>query len=365
MQSRGEEMKAAWKIGGVEGCRRLLERKRHEWKSIPLNVAVIGNSGVGKSSFINAIRGLTADDEGAAHTDVIEATMEIRGYRYPDNPMLMLWDIPGVGTNVYHRQTYLFDIGVDRFDFFLLITADRFTENDTWLGNEFHKRNKTYYFVRTKIGNDISDHKKAHPRTHDEEAVKGRIRRHIAGYLRKISHGDVHIFLIDNFKCQKFDFEELKKKIMKDFPELKRTALIRALHFTSEEMIQLKVAELRFRMWMSAALSGVAGAVPNPGASLAIDCTIIAHEAKSYFEQLGLDSESNILPIIIDCLPFLAAMTPEEGVKYYFQTGVIGPFIGIPSSVWLTKSALNLILGKFEKLAIEVMVRAADRLERR
>jgi len=45
-----------FKTGGAEGCRRLLEIKQEEWKNIPLNVAVIGNSGVGKSSFINAIR---------------------------------------------------------------------------------------------------------------------------------------------------------------------------------------------------------------------------------------------------------------------------------------------------------------------
>ena len=45
-----------FKSAGVEGCRRFLEGKQEEWKNIPLNVAVIGNSGVGKSSFINAIR---------------------------------------------------------------------------------------------------------------------------------------------------------------------------------------------------------------------------------------------------------------------------------------------------------------------
>lgn len=51
-----EELRSAFKSGGVEECRSLLERKRDEWKNVPLNVAVIGNSGVGKSSFINAIR---------------------------------------------------------------------------------------------------------------------------------------------------------------------------------------------------------------------------------------------------------------------------------------------------------------------
>jgi len=51
-----EACQKEFKCGGVEGCRRFLEGKQEEWKKIPLNVAVIGNSGVGKSSFINAIR---------------------------------------------------------------------------------------------------------------------------------------------------------------------------------------------------------------------------------------------------------------------------------------------------------------------
>jgi len=51
-----EELIEAFKSGSVEAGRTLLERKRDEWKQIPLNMAVIGRSGVGKSSFINAIR---------------------------------------------------------------------------------------------------------------------------------------------------------------------------------------------------------------------------------------------------------------------------------------------------------------------
>jgi len=60
-----EELKNAFKSGGVEGCRIMLERKRDAWRNVPLNVAVTGNSGVGKSSFINAIRRLDGDDDGA------------------------------------------------------------------------------------------------------------------------------------------------------------------------------------------------------------------------------------------------------------------------------------------------------------
>ena len=51
-----EECQREFETNGVGGCQRLLEAKLEAWKEIPLNVAVIGNSGVGKSSFINAIR---------------------------------------------------------------------------------------------------------------------------------------------------------------------------------------------------------------------------------------------------------------------------------------------------------------------
>ena len=116
-QSDLEELKKAFEFGGVEGCRSMLERKRDEWKTIPLNVAVIGNSGVGKSSFINAIRGLTADDEEGAAVGSTEITAEIRSYPHPNNTMLKFWDLPGVGTDCFPRSTYLADIEVDKYDF--------------------------------------------------------------------------------------------------------------------------------------------------------------------------------------------------------------------------------------------------------
>jgi len=142
-----DDLKSVHQLGGVEACRSLLERKREEWNNLPLNMAVIGNTGVGKSTFINAIRRLTAEDEGAADADVTETTVDIRSYSHPNNPLLKFWDLPGVGTHEFRKNTYLAKIEVDRYDFFLLVTATRFTENDTWLGSELSKREKKYYFV--------------------------------------------------------------------------------------------------------------------------------------------------------------------------------------------------------------------------
>ena len=287
-----KELKNAFDSGGVEECIGLLERKRDEWKHILLNVAVTGNSGVGKSSFINAIRRLTAEDEGAAPVGVKETTLDIQSYSHPCNPFLQFWDLPGVGTNCYPRETYLTDIDVDRYDFFLLITAGRFTENDTWLGKELHKRNKKYFFVRTKIGIDISNNKKSHPKTHNEDAVVTEIRESTKEHLSADECPDVPVFLIDSYKLQKFEFDQLEHSLIEEFPNLKRSALVLSLQATGKEMIQLKVAELRSKMWQLAGLSAAVAAIPIPGVSVAFDLGIVAKQSDFYCTQLGLDETS-------------------------------------------------------------------------
>jgi len=71
------------------------------------------------------------------------------------------------------------------------------------------------------------------------------------------------VFLIDSYKLQKFDFDLLERRLNEDFPKLKRAALVLSLQATSREMISLKVAELRSRMWKQAALSAAVAATPN------------------------------------------------------------------------------------------------------
>jgi len=64
------------------------------------------------------------------------------------------------------------------------MSASRFTDNDTWLGDEIAKIRRNYFYVRTKVGADISSDRKAHPRTHDQDAVIGEIRQNVAAHLK-------------------------------------------------------------------------------------------------------------------------------------------------------------------------------------
>jgi len=385
--AEAEELKEALKSGGVEAGRALLGRKRDEWKQIPLNVAVIGRSGVGKSSFINAIRRLTADDEGAAPVGVKETTVDVHhSYPHPSNPLLKFCDLPGVGTGRFPKEKYLSVIEVDHFDFFLLITADRFTEDDTWLGREFDKRNKKYFFVRTKVGADIANNKKAHPKTHKEDDVLRVIRESTQEHLKENGCENVPVFLIDSYKLNKFDFDLLECRLVEYFPIFKKAALVLSLQATSKKIISLKVTELRSRMWKRALLSAAVGLIPLPYVGMKMDIDIVAAETEFYFTQLGLDEmplkrhaeltqtdyESlkaivvstfgsfEIRAIVDRCVKDFAivAISRAEEIKSYIP--LIGALIAAPLSYEGTYRTLELILDKMERVALEVVECAAE-----
>ena len=82
---------------GLDGIEDFFKAKLERWKDVEINISVTGISGVGKSSFINAIRGLKDDDEGAAKTGVIETTRAAAVYSHPTNEKIKFWDLPGIG----------------------------------------------------------------------------------------------------------------------------------------------------------------------------------------------------------------------------------------------------------------------------
>uniref|UniRef100_A0A8C3TFE7 IRG-type G domain-containing protein n=1 Tax=Chelydra serpentina TaxID=8475 RepID=A0A8C3TFE7_CHESE len=124
-----------------------------------LNIAITGDPGSGKSSFINAIRSLNDDDDdrGAAKTSVKEMTNKPAPYPHHMHPNVTMWDLPGIGTANCPAETYLKDMNFDRYDFFIIVAAVRFTEADTKLAKEIKKMGKKFYFVRTKVDVDLAN----------------------------------------------------------------------------------------------------------------------------------------------------------------------------------------------------------------
>ncbi|KTG24400.1 hypothetical protein cypCar_00007779 [Cyprinus carpio] len=61
-----------------------------------LDISVLGDTGCGSSSLVNALLGLENGDEQAASTGVTEMTKEAVKYPSP-SPNDCLWDLPGIG----------------------------------------------------------------------------------------------------------------------------------------------------------------------------------------------------------------------------------------------------------------------------
>ena len=341
------EMKRAFEKGGIAGCQELMWSQLSEWQGMLMNIAIIGPSGVGKSSLINALLGLNADDTGGAKVGSNETTIISECYRHPNNEQLKLWDLPGVGTPAFPQHNYMQEIEPDKYDFFLLVTSGRFCEIDVWLATELTKKGKGYFFVRTHMANEVADDKKAHPRSHTEAKLVGEVRANTETQLRKLwttSPENMRVFLIDSYEQEKYDFSDLELQLIGNFPELKREALLLTLRTRNRAMIDQKAECLRSRIWKSAASSAGIAMIPIPGTSFAADVAILVCQTKFYYQQFGLDTES------------LKRLAQQRGVNYSELEEVVTKALGVeflelglcPANYFKLISALGISLTLFE-----------------
>lgn len=128
-----------------------------------VNVAVTGNAGVGKSSFINSVRNLRPRDEGAADVSPNETTMEPTPYDFSNLAVnTRLWDLPGAGTRRFPRDAYVQTMGLRYFDLVIIVTASRYTETEIMIAEELRKFEVPHLMVRNKVDSDITNNEDDH-----------------------------------------------------------------------------------------------------------------------------------------------------------------------------------------------------------
>ena len=126
-----------------------------------LNWGVVGRVGVGKSSIINALRGLTPQSPGAAPVGIGHTTKQPRPYNFTGefalltHNMARLWDLPGAGTKPWPAATYVKDAGLRHLDGVIMVTSDVFLETEVDLMHRLLDFRVPYYIVRNKVDQDI------------------------------------------------------------------------------------------------------------------------------------------------------------------------------------------------------------------
>jgi len=131
-----------------------------------VHIGLVGASGTGKSSFINAIRGLKPSREGFpdgwAEEGSRESTEEPTKYEFPGSQgHLWIWDLPGGETSKFPAADYTSKFGLPHFSILIILFSTRLTE----LGEEIINLmtlphcTVTYFLVRSFFDVSWPQHK--------------------------------------------------------------------------------------------------------------------------------------------------------------------------------------------------------------
>ncbi|KIJ07286.1 hypothetical protein PAXINDRAFT_90678, partial [Paxillus involutus ATCC 200175] len=131
-------------------------KRRVQYKEGLFHFAVAGVAGGGKSSLINAFRGLRNRDKAAAPTGVTETTLAISRLPDPNKENPFVWyDIPGAGTMKIKDWQYFNEQGLYVFDCIIVVFDSRFTMTDIATLVNCKRFGIPTYIVRSKSDTHI------------------------------------------------------------------------------------------------------------------------------------------------------------------------------------------------------------------
>lgn len=132
------------------------------------HIAIAGISGSGKSSLINAFRGLRSSSAGAAPTGITEMTTEMTRYPPSNSEHPLAWyDIPGACTRSFSGWQYFKKQGLYVFDAIIVLFDGRFTETDITLLENCARCKIPAFIVRSKA--DVQIHNIIMAKQSDDE----------------------------------------------------------------------------------------------------------------------------------------------------------------------------------------------------
>ncbi len=135
----------------------------------------------------------------------------------------------------FPKGKYLELVGYKKYDFFFIVSSKRFTEDDLWLSQEVKKYGKGFFFIRSRVDEDLVNEKRDHPKTFNEEKILEEIRKESYKYIKQIDP-TAHVFVISGLleNTKRFDYALMENTLITSFPIYKRRAMIMSMTMTSK-----------------------------------------------------------------------------------------------------------------------------------
>lgn len=192
-----------------------MPKVKYHLPDAPYHIAILGRSGVGKSSLCNQLRDLSPEHQEGAAVGVIETTLTPTCYKLFDN--VLLWDVPGVSTPSMSKDDYCRLIDINRYDMFFILSRGRFTEIDLWLSDIVRDRfSKTLFFIRTGIDEELRNHRRDYPKDFNSAQVIQSIRENCLKNLETdLFKSNLSLYLINTKDKTTYDFAKLIDDMLK------------------------------------------------------------------------------------------------------------------------------------------------------
>ena len=264
----------------------------NEWKTHPFNIGVIGASGVGKSSFINKIRGVKKGDPTFAKVGVKgDTTVEKASYPHPNNEKVVFWDLPGVGTPRFKQdESYLEYIEIAKIDFFLILYVTTIQEGDIWIAKQMERHAKRFSFIITHADKFYDDEDLDDNLTPEERilAVKEKCKTTLeqAGLPKAFS---VYAISNKNVKCG--EFGTFVDDFLCRLEDIEKEALGLTLAAMTKGTIEEKARILKANAWKVALAAGVAGSTPIAGIDALMSIPVLVGAVVCYLAAFELTEE--------------------------------------------------------------------------
>lgn len=181
-----------------------------------VSVVLVGKPGVGKSAFLNAVRGMTEADVGSAPVGAPPKSGGPVMYPDPSHPNLLIWELELVGEGQAERW-------LGEADVFVMVTDSKFDEVHARLAGEVRAAGKKVYFARTKADLEVHTLKRLMGKRYERSEVLKALRGVCAESLEAHGLGEPFVFLISAFEPYALDCPQLREALLKDVQMYERS----------------------------------------------------------------------------------------------------------------------------------------------